>query len=245
MFEFVGNVVQGGWDALSNVVSTVGKGASYLTSAFFPTPQSTPIKSNIVAPAGGAGTTYRVTAPQNQSMIDTNYWADQGWLNSPWQDNLSIPTKVQASQNLANNISSTPQSGGISGMLADIWGGIKTGTTNILGQTTGIKTVVDEFLTIFGLKKQAVVNSGPTEVGNSPGTTINIGTSGTSGADTTLSSAVQGFINQVKGLFNLGYDQTGTQATAPVTTSAGGMSMTSILMIGAVIVGIILFVRKK
>lgn len=242
MFEFVGNVVQGGWNALSNVTSAVGSGANYMVSSFFPAQQKTTILSETVQGANSYGNTFRSTIPENQSMIQSLSWADSGWFGSPYQNDLSIPVKVAESKNIDSIVSGT-QSKSISGMLADIWGGVKSGAGAITKEISEVKTLADDIMGWFGINRGSTVYNGPTETGNSPGTIINTAPAGTSGADVATTTA-KGIIDQIKGLFNLGYDQTSVQPVSPVTTSAGALSGLSILLIAGVILFVI-FARKK
>jgi len=236
MFEFVGNVVQGGWDALGNVASTVGKGASYFVSDFFPAQQRSTMTSELAAPAGGSGMTYRPVIQENRSMVETWDFMSKGWIDTPYEQQFAVPIKVAESKALSDSISTMTQPDQkLSGLLSSVLGGIRQ-----------IKTVADEFIDLLGLKKHEPVSAGPTEIGNSPGVVVNTEPIREAGADvlTRIQLAGREMINQVKGLFGLGYPQTEPQGVYPVVTSIGGISAMSLLIIAGIVI-LIIFLRSK
>ncbi len=84
MFEFIGDIVGGGWDAVSNVVTGIGKGVSDFGSGFFPQPQRDKVVSEIVAPVNTRGISYRDITPDARSIQETAAWAEKFWLDSPY-----------------------------------------------------------------------------------------------------------------------------------------------------------------
>ncbi len=210
MFEFVGNIVQGGWDAIGNVTGTIGRGASYVASGFFPTTQrTTPIVSATTKAAGGSGMTYRPTPPENQSMFESLAWASQDWLNSPYEEQLARGYNTPGRQALANIMSGGAPSKSWGDNLVDFF----KGTANILGQAGQVKTIVNDFMQDWGLVKRETVVSTPREGYPAGQDEQHLNDIGQAGANvlTMIRGAGGAFLDQVKGLFNLGYPQNSSQ----------------------------------
>jgi len=195
MFEFVGNIVSGGWNALANITSGVGKGMSSIGSAFFPAPQKTTVISETVQAANSSGQTYRPVSPEFQSLLDENIGLINEWRDQPQQNWASITPKPKTwSDNLAN---------------------ILQGISQVGQATTAIRTVVTDIGQDWGLiPRQTVI--GTPRAGTAEGTNdIHYNTEGTTGAN--VIEIVKGmgsaFIDQVKGLFNLGFE--GGQGAQP------------------------------
>jgi len=207
MFEFVGSTVQGGWNAISNIASGIGRGASSFVSGFFPTPQQPgPIRSNIVAAAEGTGTTSRLTVPENPSMLETMAQNAQNWMNSPYEEQFSKPSdyyaetyKTDALGRKVLEMSTEPSTGPIQTLV----GALRWGTS----QVAAIRTAADEFMQAWNPTRREPINQGPREIGNSPGSVQNLNDSQTAGANViaTLMTAGSNLLNQAKGLFNTGY----------------------------------------
>ena len=104
MVQMAADLVSGGWGAVSNIIAGIGKGAETVIGTIFPTQQRETVKSETVEAAGGTGQTFRPTAPENPSMLETQKWSAQGWIGSPYEDNLSVTTKRQESVQLAETI---------------------------------------------------------------------------------------------------------------------------------------------
>ena len=196
--EWAGDVVAGGWNAIGNITAGLGKGAEALISPFFPSPQkSGPTVSETVAAAGGAGDTFRRTAVENQSMVETNQWRDFNWVTSPYAANFAPTTKVEQSRRMDAMVSvqQTPFK-----PVETIFDVIGAG----VGTATKVRTVVDEFMEIWGLKPREPISEGPKEVGNSRGDVSNVGKQVSRAAET-VSAWGSAIVKQVKGLFSLGF----------------------------------------
>jgi len=239
MFDLAGGLVTGSWNAVDNIISGIGSGASYIGSTFFPTPQRTKVISEIIQPAGGTGDIFRENVlPENISMLETAKFFEQQWLGSPYEDQFSIPTKVQESKELAGLVSSTKQNP-IPDLFANVLGGLK----GVFGATKEIKTVVDEIGGLWGLRSP--IPGGEQEIGNSPGATAHTQPPTTAGADviSAIKGLGSGIAEQVKGLYNLAFGQQGSQAVHEIKPTTG-LSIGMIAAAGAVILVLILTQRK-
>lgn len=243
MFDLAGGLVTGGWDSVANIVSGIGSGVSRIGSTFFPAAQRTKVISEITQPAGGSGDIFRENVlPENMSMLETAKYVEQQWLGSPYQDQFSIPTKVQESKDLNSFVSSQKQNP-ITDLFANVLGGLK----GIAGATKEIKTVVDEIGGLWGLRTP--IPGGKQEIGNSPGATANTQPPKTAGAD--ILSAIKGLgsgiAEQVKGLYNLAFPQQGKQPAFGIQheiSPTTGLSVGLIAAVGAIILVMILTRRK-
>lgn len=195
--ELAGDVVAGGWGAVSNIIRGIGQGAESLISPFFPSSQKhTPTKSDIVAPMGTAGTIYRQVDPENPSMNETNFYARNDWIGSPYALNLAPATKKAESQSLAESVSTTRQ-GPVDTIYDVVKGGIESGIK--------IKTLADEFMRVWNLKPREPISEGPREIGNSPGVVVNMQSEGGRQADVLIERG-KNIIDQIKGFFSVGYE---------------------------------------
>jgi len=115
------------------------------------------------------------------------------------------------------------------------------------GQVSQIKTVADEFMQAWGLTRREPIPQGPQEAGNSPGPVSNTSDWRTAGADVTAAITTAGsqLINQVKGLFGLGYGAAGGQPVFGITHELEPTVKYGLLAAGAVIVVLLLMGRKK
>ena len=252
MFEWVGKTVQGGWNAIDNVINTIGKGASTLVSGFFPTPQRTTIKSDIMEQAGTLGQTFRITDPDTPSMLESYAWAANQWLKSPYEEQYSIPSMRKESSDLAAKVTAG---------RPDVF---DRGLEEVLriGEYAAEKiekvtTVADRLGQLFGWVKTGREYQGPKEIGSSPGPIIHITPPQPTGADTVqdisnwLSKATTGITNllsQAKGLFNLGYSgPTGAQPAFSIKHELQPTKATTIGLVAAAVVVLILvlLLRKK
>jgi hypothetical protein len=82
MLEFVGNLVSGGWNALGNVVSGIGKGASSVVSSFFPASQKTTTVSEIAMPRENQGLSYRPVQTDFPSLFSFSNVVSGGGMSS-------------------------------------------------------------------------------------------------------------------------------------------------------------------
>ena len=183
------DLVSGGWDAIQNLLEP---------GTAFPAQQRETVKSETVQAAGGAGWTYRPTAPENQSMLETQAMSAQGWVGSPYEDNLAVTTKRQESKQLAATME--PKGDPIGESLD--WA---------LGTTKKITTLYDELKGLW--EPREVIRETPRE-GYPEGKDVrHLNDIVDRGAEVVQAGAtwVGGIYDQVKGLFNLGFDQTGKQ----------------------------------
>lgn len=209
------DLVAGAWKALDNVLDSLNVGVQ--PSGFYPTPQRSTIKSESLQAMGGSGTTYRQTAPQNQSVLESVGYALTGWLGSPYEKQYSVTSKTAESQALAALVETKKP------------GPIDEGLDWALDTTKKIATVWDQLSGLFG-KKREVIKETP-RAGSPEGKNVqNVNDAGNRSADTTQRILTQAgeIINQVKGLFGLGYPQTEPQPTAGVQTELGGLAGLSI-----------------
>ena len=243
MFGFIGTTVQGGWDAVNNVVSTVGKGASNLVSGFFPSEQRTSVQHLPIRQAENKGMTFRPTLPENMSMLETAKWAQQLWLDSPYEQQYGIPAMRTESQQLSQTVSAT-QEKGWGESLADIFAGLKSG----IGEARQIYTMADELLYDIGLSKREPIRGIPREGSPEGQNETHLNSLINTGASVieTIKTAGGAFLDQAKGLFNLGFPQ-GDQAAFAIKheLEPSGKTTIGIGIVIAIILGVILLGRKK
>lgn len=200
-----GQLVHGG---VENIEMSRDQVLSTQPSGFFPTPQREQVISEVNAPAGADGRTYRETIQENQSMMTTDWWNSIGWIGSPYEQQFAVIPKRQESADLAASMTSNMTQAGGPDLLADILGTLKTGTE--------IGTVVNEFLYKWGITDREPVQGTP-RAGFPAGTDDTHYSNWTSKAADVYEVGKQiggAFLNQVKGLFNLGYE--GPDGSQPV-----------------------------
>lgn len=227
--------VAGNWNFIDNIVQSVGQPLSASPSGFFPTPQREKVVSETVAKAGSAGWTYRPVAQQQQSIYETARWAADEWLRSPFEDQLAIPVKVQESKVLAEKVSGIKSQAGV---LEGIIGAV--GRAGEVSQR--IRTVVDEIGEAWGIWERPVIEERP-RAGYPEGQNIqHLNRDEDDRADvvTMARGLFGGILEQVKGLFNLGFPPTGSQPAFAIKHEVEPTSKT--MIIGAVIIGAILLV---
>ena len=191
----------GGWASVFNILSSIGKGADNTESSFFPTPQRNTIKSEMVEPAGAYGDPYRQTIVENQSMVETNWWARLGWVNSPYEDSNAIPVKVAESRDLNQSVSATSEP-----VKTTDWGKVAETGVMLYEKIKGIFSKGD---TVEGTPR-----AGTLEGATEQNTNIDVNR----GAD--VYTTAKNFYDQVKGLFGLGYPQTEPQPSVAVQHEA-------------------------
>lgn len=208
--ELAGDLVSGGWDAIANITSGIGKGAESLISPFFPSPQKqTPTVSQIVEPMGATGQTFRPTDPENPSMVETQkMYAGDNFLSSQYAERFNAPAKVAESKELSASISKKD---------SDWLGG---GLDWALAQSKKIATVADEFMKTWDLEPRKSISEGPKETGNSPGTVTHMQQDVDKRVGTIRATGSK-LLEQVKGLFSIGFEgPTGDQPAHQTKTGA-------------------------
>ncbi len=223
------DLVVGGWGAVSNIVSGIGKGAESVWGAVFPAQQRETVKSETIQAAGGTGQTFRPTAPENPSMIESNQWSKEGWLNSPYQEELSVGYKSAESQQLAETM----------GPKADPFG---EGLDWALGQTKKVTTLYDQFKELW--EPREVITETPREGAPEGRDVQHLNETVEKGAEIVKAGKVWigGVYDQVKGLFNLGFEQ-GKQPAFSIEHELEPTVKVGIGVIAAAII-LILLLRK-
>lgn len=215
------DLVSGGWNAIDNLLAT---GTS------FPAQQRQTVKSETVQAAGGAGQTFRPTLQENQSMIETEEWRSAGWLGSPYQEELSVGFKSNESQQIAEVMG--PKSDPIGETLE--WA---------LSQTGKVTTLFDQ---IKGIWEPREVIAEKPRAGSPEGKDVrNLDQIVEKGADVIKAGTawVGGVFDQVKGLFNLGFGQTGKQPVFAIEHELEPSVKIGIGVIAAAII-LVLLLRK-
>ncbi len=243
MFK-LGAIAEGGWDAISNVASTIGSGAGSLISSFFPAAQREKVVSQIVAPAGeGTGITYRPVWPDAPSIAQSEFWADSGWVGSPYQNQYAIPTKIQESKELAAMVSPM-KTDAIGGLLSDLVGGLEWGTE----RATEIKTAADEFMYAWGFAKREPIKEGAKETGASRGAVQHLNDIRSAGAKvmTTIKGYGSAFVEQVKGLFSLGFQDGKAQPGFAIRheLEPSGKTTAGLFIVIAIVAALYIFGKK-
>lgn len=249
MFEFMGGLISGGWDAVENIVGGIGKGASGFVSGFFPTPQRERIDLTLTKPAGGTGQTYRVTDPESPSMFETAAQAAQGWLGTPYEQQLASGTDIATGMERQVYGMEAPPSG-FDKMLQDVYG-FGEGIAEKAGKIT---TLADQFFGLgerLGIVKPRQVIIETPRAGYPEGQDVrHISDIQKAGAD--VLTQIKGFgtnlLEQVKGLFSLAYKgPTGSQPVFSIKHDVEPTPKTTWLIVGVLAVIVILFLvgRKK
>jgi len=234
--------VLGNWDFVNNIAQSVGQPLSTSPSGFFPTPQREKMISETVEPAGSAGWTYRPLAPQQQSIYETAKWAADDWLRSPFEAQLAIPAKIQESKALEEKISGiTSQRGILEGIIGAV------GRAGEISQQ--FRTVVDEIGGAWGVWERPVIEERP-RAGAPEGQNLqHLNRDEDDRADvvTMARGLFGGILEQVKGLFNLGFPQTGSQPAFAIKHEVEPSQRTMIIAgvaVGAILLVILLRGRK-
>jgi len=217
-------LVAGTWAALDNVLDSLNVGLQ--PSGFYPTPQRKTIKSETMQAMGGSGTTYRETAPENQSWLESVGYALKGWIGSPYEKQYSVTSKTAESQSLAASVESKKPAP------------IDEGLDWALDTTKKIGTLWDQLSGLFG-KKREVIKETP-RAGSPEGKDVqNVNDTGNRSADVDKVTTYAGqIISQVKGLFGLAFPQMEAQPAAGVQTELGGLAglpMSTLIIIGLVL----------
>lgn len=198
-----GQLVRGG---IENIELSRGGELSTQPSGFFPTPQRDRVISEIHAPAGAEGDTYREIIQENQSMIETDWWNRIGWVNTPYEQRFAeIPMRDESAR-LSESMSGVEERP--KDLLADILGTLRSGAQ--------IGSAVNEALYTWGITDRQPV-AGTPRAGYPAGTDDTHYSNWSSKAADVITVGKQvggAFLNQVKGLFNLAYS--GPNGTQPV-----------------------------
>ena len=216
------DLVSGGWDAIDNILAT---------GTAFPAQQRITVKSETVEAAGGTGQTFRPTVQENQSMIESEQWRAAGWFGSPHQDELSVGSKTAESQQLAETM----------GPKADPFGETLEWA---LAQTGKVTTLYDQ---LKGLWQPREVITETPRAGSPEGKDVrNLNQIVEKGAEVIKSGTawIGGVYDQVKGLFNLGFDQTGKQPVFSIEHELEPGVKIGIGVIAAAVI-LVLLLRKR
>lgn len=225
------DLVGGGWDAVNNIITGIGQGVESVWGVVFPAQQRQTVKSETTQAAGGSGQTFRPTVQENQSMIETAQYNACGWKGSPYEKELSVPVKQAESKQLAETI----------GPKVDPFG---EGLDWALEQTKKVTTLFDQLRGLW--EPREVIEETPRE-GYPEGKNVqHLNETVEKGADVIKAGRVWAgeFFDQVKGLFNLGFDQTGTQPVSPVSHELEPDMKTGLIVIAAIII-LVLLLRKR
>jgi len=244
IIEMAADLVQGGWDALWNITSGIGKGAGSVISGvggiFFPTSQKTTIQSEITE-AAGFENAYRDISVDAPSVWETNWYSKSDWLEGPYAEQFAVLTKIKESTALNEMVSGTKQDP-IGDMFANIMGALE-GAGEISGR---VATIADR---IVGPWVPREVIKGKPDAGFPEGRneqhSSNLSNKGAQVVDI-FKTGMQGIYDQVRGLFNIGYPQPAPQPVPNIRTeiTPSGIS-TGMLLIGGLIVLVILLGKKK
>ena len=217
------DLVSGGWDALENIYTGIGTG-------FFATPQRQIINSNTVLEAGGSGQTFRPTLQENQSMVESSQWRKQGWAGSPYQEELSVGAKRAEGKQTAETMG--PKSDPISETLS--WA---------LGQTSEVSTLYDELKDLW--KPREVTKETP-RAGYPEGRDVRHLNETIKKGSEVIKAGVSwagGMYEQVKGLYNRAFGQTGKQPVFSIEHELEPSVKIGIGVIAAAVI-LVLLLRK-
>ena len=214
----------GGWGAIANILNSIGLGADNTVSSFFPTPQRNTIKSDTVLAAGADGLPYRQTTVENQSMIESSWWARLGWVGSPYEDSNAIPVKVAESKGLDQSISAAKSEP----VKTTDWGRVAETGVMLYDVISGIFSKGD--------KVEGTPRTGYPDGAEEQNTNLNVNRAAE------VFTTAKDFYYQVKGLFGLGYPQSEPQPAVVIQHEAKeayyasqqtGMSNQNLLLLAA------------
>lgn len=200
------------WGSLNEMLPA--KQDPIMGTGFFPTRQYDIIRSETTQPAGGTGTTFRETLPENQSMIESNWWANMGWLNSPYEADKAVPAKVAESKQLAATVEPPRDP------LAE-------GLDWALSTSVKAATLYDQIKTAFSPRE--VISETP-RAGYPDGRDVRHTNDMTQRSAEVYQTGRQ-LYDQVRGLFNLGFEQAQAQPAAAITTGGIGIGTIALLVL--------------
>ncbi len=198
MFQMAGDIVKGGWDALWNIVSGAGKGMAEIGSSFFPAPQRTEVKHLDIEQAP-QGLQPRPTIQENQSMMESFDYALNDWLYTPYEMQYAVPAKIAESKAVDEKASIAKP---------DPWAWVNQGLDWALGQAEKVETVVSKWDLLTGKKPTAITYAGADQTGYSQQIITETDSFIDRGASVIedFRGAAEDVFGQVKGLFDLGFD---------------------------------------
>lgn len=217
-------LVSGGWNATENIIANIGVSSETVNGPLFSAPQRQTVKSETVEAAGGAGQTFRPTIQENQSMVESKKWSLFGWLGSPYQEELSVGYKSAESQQLAEKMG--PKSDPFGDSLD--WA---------LDQTRKITTLYDQLSGLW--KPREVITEKPREGYPEGRDLVHLNETIDKGAEVIKAgkALIGGAYDQVKGLYNSAFGQTGKQ---PVFSIEHELEPTVKIGIGVIAAAVIL-----
>jgi len=242
LFSSAGSTVQGALSGASSAIGGVWKGITSgignFTSNFFPAAQKVTTVPAITAPAGGVPNAgYRANILPQMASIG------EAWIKTgPTGQLTSTEMAAAAGESWINAGSGifgvAPPSGGLQSTLDKLFEGMKKTAEN----ATTFKSLADSIMGVF--KKHEPITEGPD---GTVVTNIDPEADMSSSVGTYLTGVNQALSNMVKGLFNLGYSgPQGAQPTVPVQGEfAKTTDYSSLVIIAAIVIGLILFLRKK
>ena len=238
IFQMAGDLVSGGWNALANITSGIGKGVSRIGSTFFPGQQRVePIRSEITQGANYLSVPL-TKSPDAWSIWETMGMADNQWVGSPYAEQLGPTVKALESLKLAESVSTTPS------LIDNIFTGLKDAAS----ASRDIRTLADELISPWFPRSETVY--GRPQAGYPAGRNeqhLNNLTQAGAEAWQVAKSSAGAILDQVKGLFNLGFPQQAGQAVFGIkheVQPSKGLSI-GLIVAGVVIVLVILVSRKK
>ena len=224
------DLASGGWGSVNNIIAGIGRGAETAWGAVFPAQQRETVKSETVQAAGGTGQTFRPTIQENQSMIQSEEWRAAGWFGSPYQEELSVKAKRAEGMNIAESIG--PRVDTVGDPLE--WA---------LEQTKKVTTLYDQ---LRGLWEPREVIAEKPRAGFPDGKNVqHLNEKIERGAEVVKAGAqvIGGIYEQVKGLFNLGFEQTGKQPAFSIQHELEPETKIGIGVIAAILI-LVLLLRK-
>lgn len=224
------DLASGGWNSIDNIIKGIGGAVESTWGAVFPAQQRETVKSETVQAAGATGQTYRPTIQENQSMIESENWRAAGWFGSPYQEELSVKAKRTEGMNIAESVG--PRVDTVGDPLE--WA---------LEQTKKVTTLYDQLRNLWDPRE--VIEEKP-RAGYPDGKDVrHLNEKIERGAEVVKAGAqvIGGIYDQVKGLFNLGFEQTGKQPAFSIQHELEPTTKIGIGVIAAVII-LILLLRK-
>lgn len=230
MFAFIGNTVQGGWNAVTNVIGAVGSGAGGLVSSFFPAKQSTQVQHVNIKPMESSGETFRSTSADASSLMETAYMRAIEWRDTPYEEQFGVGGKTGMDSLVATTQKSQPWFS----TVADLFDSAKVSAEGVLTYGKEVRTVVDTFMETLGFRPRETVDTTP-NVGAPEGqreTHLNPPVTGGPELWGAMEAWGKQFIEQAKGLFSVGYT---SKAPAAITAKAAGVAVIAVIILWLVL----------